>query len=276
MTRHASVHAAGVVIAPRPLTEFAPLYKSAEGRNRHAVGDEGGRARRPPEDGLPRPQHADADRRRARRDQAHRGHRRSTSTPSRSTTRRPTSCSCDGQTYGVFQFESSGMRELLRKAKPERLDDLIALNALYRPGPLKGGMVDDYIIAQAGARPRSSTSCRSSSRSSPTPTASSPTRNRSCASPRVLAGFTMGQSDVLRKAMGKKDPKVMAKQREAFMSGALANGVNEKKAKQDLRPDGVLRRVRLQQVALDDLRAASRTRPRTSRRTTRATSWRRC
>ena len=93
MTRHASVHAAGVVIAPRPLTEFVPLYKSAEGRNRHAVGDEGGRARRPPEDGLPRPQHADADRRRARRDQAHRRASTSTSTRSRSTTRRPTSCS---------------------------------------------------------------------------------------------------------------------------------------------------------------------------------------
>ena len=56
----------------------------------------------------------------------------------------------DGQTYGVFQFESSGMRDLLRKAKPERLDDLIALNALYRPGPLKSGMVDDYIARKQG------------------------------------------------------------------------------------------------------------------------------
>ena len=64
-----------------------------EGRNRHAVGDEGGRARRPPEDGLPRPEHADADRRRARGDQARPRGSISTSTPSRSTTRRPTSCS---------------------------------------------------------------------------------------------------------------------------------------------------------------------------------------
>ena len=56
----------------------------------------------------------------------------------------------NGQTYGVFQCESSGMRELLRKAKPERLDDLIALNALYRPGPLKSGMVDDYIARKQG------------------------------------------------------------------------------------------------------------------------------
>ena len=70
----------------------------------------------------------------------------------------------------------------------------------------------------------------------------------------VLAGFTMGQSDVLRKAMGKKDPKVMAKQREAFMQGALDNEVSEKKAEEDFRSDGVLRRLRLQQVAFDDLR----------------------
>jgi DNA polymerase-3 subunit alpha len=70
----------------------------------------------------------------------------------------------DGQTYGIFQFESSGMRDILRKAKPQRLDDLIALNALYRPGPLRSGMVDDFIARKQG-RPRSSTSCRSSSRS---------------------------------------------------------------------------------------------------------------
>ena len=70
----------------------------------------------------------------------------------------------------------------------------------------------------------------------------------------ALAGFSLGQADVLRKAMGKKDPKVMAKQREAFMAGARAKGVSEKKADEDLRPDGVLRRLRLQQVALDRLR----------------------
>ena len=56
----------------------------------------------------------------------------------------------DGQTYGIFQFESSGMRDILRKAKPQRLDDLIALNALYRPGPLRSGMVDDFIARKQG------------------------------------------------------------------------------------------------------------------------------
>ncbi len=56
----------------------------------------------------------------------------------------------DGQTFGIFQFESSGMRDILRKAKPQKLDDLIALNALYRPGPLRSGMVDDFIAGKSG------------------------------------------------------------------------------------------------------------------------------
>ena len=72
----------------------------------------------------------------------------------------------------------------------------------------------------------------------------------------AVAGFTLGQADVLRKAMGKKDPKVMAKQREAFLDGAKAKGVSEKKASEALRADRVLRRLRLQQVALDRLRLA--------------------
>ena len=56
----------------------------------------------------------------------------------------------EGQTFGIFQFESSGMRDILRKSKPQRLDDLIALNALYRPGPLRSGMVDDFIARKQG------------------------------------------------------------------------------------------------------------------------------
>ena len=64
--------------------------------------------------------------------------------------RRRIRCSRTEQTYGIFQFESSGMRDILRKAKPQRLDDLIALNALYRPGPLRSGMVDDYIARKQG------------------------------------------------------------------------------------------------------------------------------
>src|SRR5687768_15294765 len=136
----------------------------------------------------------------------------------------------DGQTYGIFQFESSGMREILRRAKPQRLEDLIAMNALYRPGPLKGGMVDDYINRKAG---RSEVKYELASLE---PILADTYgviayQEQVMRMASVLAGFTMGQSDVLRKAMGKKDPKVMAKQREAFMAGAIANGINEKKAR---------------------------------------------
>src|SRR5580765_6648972 len=136
---------------------------------------------------------------------------------------------CDGQTYGVFQFESSGMRELLRKAKPERLDDLIALNALYRPGPLKSGMVDDFIARKQGrTEVKYELAALAPILSDTYGVIAYQEQVMRIAA--VLAGFSMGQSDVLRKAMGKKDPKVMAKQREAFTAGARAKGVNEKKA----------------------------------------------
>ena len=85
---------------------------------------------------------------------------------------------CDGQTYGIFQFESSGMRELLRKSKPQRLDDLIALNALYRPGPLKSGMVDDYVARKQGKTEVKYELAAARADPRATPTGSSPTRNR--------------------------------------------------------------------------------------------------
>ena len=135
----------------------------------------------------------------------------------------------DGQTYGIFQFESSGMREILRRAKPQRLEDLIAMNALYRPGPLKGGMVDDYINRKAGRSVvKYDLPVLEPVLADTYGVIAYQEQVMRMAS--VVAGFTMGQSDVLRKAMGKKDPKVMAKQREAFMKGALEKNVNEKKA----------------------------------------------
>jgi DNA polymerase-3 subunit alpha len=229
MTRHASVHAAGVVIAPRPLTEFVPLYKSQKDeivtqwamKEVERVGllkmdflglstltlitDCLAEIRRTAGIDL------DID-----------------AIPLNDA--KTYKLFSDGCTYGVFQFESSGMRELLRKAKPERLDDLIALNALYRPGPLKSGMVDDFISRKQGKTEVKYELKQLEPILSDTygVIAYQEQVMRIAA---VLAGFTMGQSDVLRKAMGKKDPKVMAKQREAFMAGAASNGISEKKAK---------------------------------------------
>ncbi len=222
-------------------------------RNHDPVGDEGGRARRPPQDGLPGPEHAHAHPGRAGRDQAHRRASCSTSTRSPLDDAKTYQVFCEGQTFGIFQFESSGMRELLRKSKPQRLDDLIALNALYRPGPLKSGMVDDYV-----ARKQGKTEVKYDLAALEPILADTygviAYQEQVMRIAAVLAGFTLGQSDVLRKAMGKKDPKVMAKQREAFLEGTQEEGHQREEGHQDLRVDGVLRRLRLQQVALDGLR----------------------
>ena len=138
------------------------------------------------------------------------GDRRSTSTTSRSTTRRPTRSSRTGQTYGIFQFESSGMRDILRKAKPQRLDDLIALNALYRPGPLRSGMVDDFI-----ARKQGKTEIKYELPQLEPILADTygviAYQEQVMRISNVLAGFTLGEADLLRKAMGKKNAEVMAK-----------------------------------------------------------------
>ena len=229
MTRHASVHAAGVVIAPRPLTEFVPLYKSQKDeivtqwamKEVERVGllkmDFLGLSTltliRDALEEIKRTEGIDVDIDDVPLDDE-----------------KTYKLFADGQTYGVFQFESSGMRELLRKARPERLDDLIALNALYRPGPLKSGMVDDFIARKQGkTEVKYELPALAPILSDTYGVIAYQEQVMRIAA--VLAGFSMGQSDVLRKAMGKKDPKVMAKQREAFMQGALAKGVNEKKAK---------------------------------------------
>jgi DNA polymerase-3 subunit alpha len=228
MTRHASVHAAGVVIAPKPLTEYVPLYKSQKDeivtqwamKEVERVGllkmDFLGLSTltliRDALDEIKRTEGIDLDIDAIPLDDA-----------------KTYEVFANGQTYGVFQFESSGMRELLRKAKPERLDDLIALNALYRPGPLKSGMVDDFIARKQGkTEVKYELPALAPILSDTYGVIAYQEQVMRIAA--VLAGFTMGQSDVLRKAMGKKDPKVMAKQREAFMEGTKAKGVNEKKA----------------------------------------------
>src|SRR5205085_11788376 len=120
---------------------------------------------------------------------------------------------CDGQTYGVFQFESSGMRELLRKAKPERLDDLIALNALYRPGPLKSGMVDDFISRKQG-KTEVKYELKQLEPILYDTYGVIAYQDQVMRIASVLAGSTMGQADVLRKVMGKKDHKAMGQERE--------------------------------------------------------------
>jgi DNA polymerase-3 subunit alpha len=228
MTRHASVHAAGVVIAPKAITEYAPLYKGARDeivtqwsmKEIERVGllkmdflglstltlifDAIEEIKRTTGVAL------DID-----------------SVPLDDA--KTYQIFQDGQTYGIFQFESSGMRDILRKSKPQRLDDLIALNALYRPGPLRSGMVDDYIARKQGKTEIKYDLPELEPILSDTYGVIA-YQEQVMRISNVVAGFTLGEADLLRKAMGKKNAEVMAKMRGKFVEGARKLGTSEKKA----------------------------------------------
>ncbi len=228
MSRNAGVHAAGVVIAPGPITDYAPLFKS----NRDEITTQWA-MKEVERVGLLKMDFLGLSTLTLIQDAL--GEIRRTEGVDLDIDAVPLDDAktyqlfVDGQTYGIFQFESSGMREILRKAKPQRLDDLIAMNALYRPGPLKSGMVDDFIARKAGrSEVKYELPQLEPILSDTYGVIAYQEQVMRIAS--VLAGFSLGQSDVLRKAMGKKDPAVMARQREAFMEGARTHGVNEKKA----------------------------------------------
>ena len=132
-------------------------------------------------------------------------------------------------TTAVFQLESAGMKELLRKLKPDAFDDIVAAVALYRPGPLDAGMVDEYINRKHGKTPVKY----------PHPLAEpilKPTYGVILYQEQVmqiaqdLAGYTLGQADILRRAMGKKNVDEMERQRVGFVAGAQDNGLSAKQA----------------------------------------------
>src|SRR5438270_2320454 len=133
-----------------------------------------------------------------------------------------------GLTSGVFQFESHGMRDVLRRYQPNSVEDLTALNALYRPGPIQGGMIDDFIERKHGRRkvdyelPELEEILRETLGVIVYQEQVMQIANR-------LAGYSMGEADLLRRAMGKKQPEEMAAQRERFVKGALERGFPEKK-----------------------------------------------
>jgi len=129
-------------------------------------------------------------------------------------------------TSGVFQFESGGMRDVLRRYKPETVEDLTALNALYRPGPIQGGMIDDFIERKWGRRkveymlPQLEGILKET-------LGVIVYQEQVMQIANVVASYSLGEADLLRRAMGKKNADEMAKQRERFMSGAAANGINK-------------------------------------------------
>ena len=126
-------------------------------------------------------------------------------------------------TSGVFQFESNGMRDMLRRYKPDKIEDLTALTALFRPGPIQGGMTDDFIERKWGRRkveymlPQMEPVLKET-------LGVIVYQEQVMQIANVLASYSLGEADLLRRAMGKKKPEEMAKQRDRFMSGAEALG----------------------------------------------------
>jgi DNA polymerase III subunit alpha len=134
-----------------------------------------------------------------------------------------------GDTTAIFQLESRGMKDLIRRLKPSNFEDIIALVALFRPGPLGSGMVDDFINRKHGKM----------SVSYPHPDLEQVLRNtygvilyqeQVMQIAQVLADFTLGGADMLRRAMGKKKPEEMQHQREIFLAGAAGKGIDSKQA----------------------------------------------
>ena len=133
----------------------------------------------------------------------------------------------EAKTMGVFQLESKGMRELIRKLKPSNIDDVVALIALYRPGPMGSGMLDDFVNRKHGKTPIVYDH----------PLQEPILKNtygvilyqeQVMKMSVAMAGFTPGEADSLRKAMSKKIPEVIEKQREKFINGAKAKGIDKK------------------------------------------------
>ena len=222
MARNAGVHAAGVVIAPQPLKELVPLYRT----NKDEIVTQYDMS------GLEKLSLLKMDflglttltliHDAVELIEKHRGVKLALEEIPLN----------DAKTYeifakaftsGIFQFESSGMRDILRRYQPSRIEDLIALNALYRPGPIQGGMVDDFIERKHGRRQITYEILELKDLLEETygvivyQEQVMQIANR-------LAGYSLGEADILRRAMGKKQPEEMARQRERFIHGAIERG----------------------------------------------------
>ncbi len=228
LARHASTHAAGIVIAPRPLTELIPLYKSSKDEitTQYTMNDlerlgllkmdflalttltlieqtlEQIREQSKLEINLDEINLQDKDTFRL---------------------------FCEGRTTGIFQFESRGMREILKQLQPSRFEDLIAMNALYRPGPIQGGMIDDFVARRHGkVKIRYEVPELEEILRETYGVIVYQEQVMQIAS--KLAGFSLGEADLLRRAMGKKKKKVMQGQKKQFLEGCRERGVDLKKA----------------------------------------------
>jgi DNA polymerase-3 subunit alpha len=228
LCRHASTHAAGVVISPTPLTDYAPLYKnpsdgsimtqydmvSIEKIGLHKFDFLGLKTLTVIDKTL-----------KYVRDNGKNVSLKDISFEDEKTYELLSS----GNTTGIFQLESSGMRDLLVKISPTSFEDIIAIVALHRPGPMGSGMIDDFIKRKKG-RISVKYDLPQLKEILDKTYGVILYQEQVMRIANELANFTMGQADILRKAMGKKSPEEMDKQKKVFIEGARANGISEKKA----------------------------------------------
>lgn len=230
ISRNAGKHAGGVVISPSKLTDFAPLYCEQGGGNLVTQFDK--------DDveavglvkfdflGLRTLTIIDWALQTINRQRAQRGEEPVDISQIPRDDADSYELLKNARTTAVFQLESRGMKELIKKLKPDCFDDIIALVALFRPGPLESGMVDDYINVKHGAQAEYAHPLLEP--------ILKPTngvilyQEQVMQIARELAMYTLGGADMLRRAMGKKKPEEMAKEREKFTTGAVANQVDEK------------------------------------------------
>jgi DNA polymerase-3 subunit alpha len=226
VARNASVHAAGVVISPAPLRELVPLYKTNKDEivtQYDMVGLEKLDLLKMDFLGLTTLTIiADA----LKLIERHRGVALHVEDLPLNDAKTYQEIFCKGLTSGIFQFESAGMRDILRRYQPDRLDDLIALNALYRPGPMD--MIDDFIERKHGRMevvydvPELKDLLEETFGVIVYQEQVMQISNR-------VAGYSLGEADLLRRAMGKKKVEEMAKHRESFVARSKAKGHPQKK-----------------------------------------------
>jgi len=228
MIRHASTHAAGVVISPLPLTEYVPLYRGSkeEITTQYAMNDI-------ETIGMLKMDFLGLRTLTIINDTAEIVRQHAGKQIDIANLPLDDAATFElfshARTNGIFQFESSGMKDILRKFEPQKFEDLIALNALYRPGPIKSGMIDDFIKRKQN-KIKVSYVVASLKEILLETYGVMVYQEQVMQVASKLAGFTMGQADILRRAMGKKKKDVMMGMRDRFIKGALANGIVEKKA----------------------------------------------
>jgi DNA polymerase-3 subunit alpha len=226
LSRHASTHAAGVVISPVPLTDILPLYKTSRDEittqyDMNALGRLG--LLKMDFLGLTTLTVLDDARKLIAQNRGETIELDRLPLDDAATYR----LFGRGETTAIFQFESHGMRDILRRCQPTRIEDLTALNALYRPGPM--GMIDDFIDRKQGKKKITYDLPQLKEVLEETYGVIT-YQEHVMQVAKILAGFTLGEADILRSAMGKKKRDQMLKLREKFMNGCLANKIPIKKA----------------------------------------------